>query len=97
MSRTSSEKRIVRHKRIRSTLSGTADRPRLAVYRSNASIYAQLIDDVSGNTLASASDVIEKSGTKMERAKNVGTTLAGAAKKLGITTCVFDRGGFLYT
>ena len=97
MTLTSSEKRIVRHKRIRSRISGTAVCPRLAVYRSNSAIYAQLIDDVAGKTLASAHDTAIKKGTKMERARLVGTDIAKKATTAGITTCVFDRGGFIYT
>ena len=97
MTLTSSEKRIVRHKRIRSRISGTAVCPRLAVYRSNSSIYAQLIDDVAGKTLVSAHDTAIKKGTKMERARLVGTDIAKKATAAGITTCVFDRGGFIYT
>jgi len=97
MTLTSSEKRIVRHKRIRSRISGTALCPRLAVYRSNSAIYAQLIDDVAGKTLASAHDTAIKKGTKMDRARLVGTDIANKATTAGITTCVFDRGGFIYT
>ncbi|MDQ5962785.1 MAG: large subunit ribosomal protein [Patescibacteria group bacterium] len=91
------EKRARLHKRIRSRVSGTADRPRLAVFRSNRYMYAQLIDDVNGVTVASASDIAVKGKqTKLERAKMVGTTLAENAKKLKITAVVFDRGGFAY-
>lgn len=89
-------KRLARHARIRSTLSGTAERPRLSVYRSNASMYAQLIDDVSGKTLVSASDIKSTQGTKSENAARVGAQIAEKALAMGIKTCVFDRGGFLY-
>ncbi|MFT7557724.1 MAG: large subunit ribosomal protein L18 [Planctomycetota bacterium] len=90
-------KRIRRHKRIRTQISGTSLRPRLVVFRSNKFVYAQLIDDVTATTLASASDIKVAKGTKMERAKTVGSEIASTAKKMGITTVVFDRGGFLYT
>ena len=91
------EKRARLHKRIRSRISGTAERPRLCVFRSNKYMYAQLIDDVKGVTLASASDIsVNDKLPKLERAKKVGTTLAENAKKLKITTVVFDRGGFSY-
>ncbi len=91
------EKRARLHKRIRSRVSGTAERPRLAVFRSNKYMYAQLIDDVKGVTLASASDItVTDKLPKLERAKKVGTELATNAKKLKITAVVFDRGGFSY-
>ena len=80
---------------IRKKVSGTSERPRLAVFRSNKEIYAQLIDDVAGNTLASASSADVK-GTKTEQATVVGKLIADNAKKAGIDTIVFDRGGFLY-
>lgn len=86
--------------RIRTKISGTATKPRLSVFRSNKDIYAQLIDDVSGMTLASANsrqkDVAAQAGTKTEKALSVGKVLAEKAKALGIETCVFDRGGYLY-
>ena len=90
-----------RHRRLRRTLSGTSERPRLAVFRSLTHIYGQIIDDVAGNTLAAASDVeaplrTGDAGTKSERAKRVGQELAARAKEKGITAVVFDRGGFLY-
>ena len=97
MSTTSRLKRITRHKRIRARVNGTASTPRLAVYRSNRSIYAQLIDDVAGKTLASAHDMEAKKGTKMDHARAVGAEIAQKASVLGIKSCVFDRGGFLYT
>ena len=80
---------------IRKKVSGTAERPRLAVFRSNKEIYAQLIDDVAGNTLASASSK-EAKGNKTEQAAAVGVLIAANAKKAGVETVVFDRGGFLY-
>lgn len=91
------QKRIRRHIRVRARVSGTATTPRLAVYRSNAQIYAQLIDDTTGKTLCSTSDMKMADGNKTERAMNVGKALAELATKQGITACVFDRGGFLYT
>jgi large subunit ribosomal protein L18 len=90
-------KRVRRHKKIRNRVSGTATTPRLSVFRSNVHIYAQLIDDVSGKTLASASDYAGKqSGTKTERAQEIGKEIAKQAQAQGITACVFDRGGFSY-
>jgi large subunit ribosomal protein L18 len=91
--------RIRRHRRVRKKVVGTADRPRLAVYRSNRHIYAQLIDDLAGRTLAAASDGDEGvpgEGTKTDRAKAVGSVLAGRAREAGIERVVFDRGGRLY-
>ena len=85
---------------IRKKVSGTSERPRLAVFRSNKQIYAQLIDDVAGNTLAAASSVDKslegKKITKIERASSVGKLIAVNAKTAGIDTVVFDRSGFLY-
>ena len=97
MTTTSAQKRTARHRRIRMRVTGTAERPRLSVYRSNASIYAQLIDDTTGLTLASAHDMEAKKGTKIEHARQVGEEIAAKATKAGIKTVVFDRGGFLYT
>jgi large subunit ribosomal protein L18 len=90
--------RIRRHKRVRKTLSGTAERPRLVVFRSNRGIEAQLIDDVAGKTLAASSSVGLKSlqGNKVDQAVEVGKSLAAAAKSAGIESAVFDRGGYLY-
>lgn len=90
--------RAVRHVRLRKKLSGTADRPRLAVYKSNKHISAQIIDDVKGHTLASASSLEkEVKGTdNNEGAKKVGQILAERAKQAGITSVVFDRGGNRY-
>ncbi len=91
------EKRARLHKKIRARVSGTAERPRLAVFRSNRYMYAQLIDDVLAVTVASASDIsLNDKVTKLERAKIVGKKLAEEAKKKNITTVVFDRGGFSY-
>ena len=92
------EARIRRHRRVRSKVQGTAERPRLAVFRSNRGIEAQLIDDVAGRTLASASWLALKSfkGSKSEQAAEVGKQLAASAAKAGIEACVFDRGGYLY-
>ena len=87
------------HKRIRKRLAGTQERPRLTVFRSLNHIYAQVIDDQQGHTLASAGS-IEKSlnakGGNVEGAKLIGKTLAGRAKEKGITKVVFDRGGYQY-
>ena len=88
--------REMRHKRLRAKISGTATRPRLAVFRSNSFIYAQLIDDVAGKTIAAADSRKEKSGTGVEKAKTVGATIAAKAKALTITEVVFDRGGNRY-
>ena len=90
------ESRTRRHGRIRTQVVGNASRPRLSVFRSNKFIYAQLIDDATGVTLAAASDVKGTKGKKTERAATVGTELAKAAKAKKIETVVFDRGGFLY-
>ena len=87
-----------RHRRIRGKVVGTAERPRLAVFRSNKGIFAQLIDDDSGRTLAGASwlGLGTFEGSKTEQAAEVGKAVAAAAKKAGIETVVFDRGGYLY-
>ncbi|GGE23826.1 50S ribosomal protein L18 [Psychroflexus planctonicus] len=94
------KRRLKIRKRIRKTISGDATRPRLSVYRSNKSVYAQLIDDVSGKTLASVSSFHlgkEAEGlTKVEQSKLVGKTLAEKALKLGVEKVSFDRGGYLY-
>ena len=91
------EKRVRLHTKIRSRVTGTAERPRLAVFRSNRYMYAQLIDDVLAVTVASASDIaVTGKMTKVERATSVGKKLAEEAKKKKITTVVFDRGGFSY-
>ena len=80
---------------IRKKVSGTLERPRLAVFRSNKEIYAQVIDDFAGNTLACASSADAK-GTKIEQATVVGKLIAENAKQVGVDTVVFDRGGFVY-
>ncbi len=91
------EKRARLHTKIRARVSGTEARPRLSVFRSNRYMYAQLINDVTGVTLVSASDLgVSDKVTKVERAKLVGKKLAGEAQKKQITTVVFDRGGFSY-
>ena len=94
------EMRKVRHARIRENLSGTSDRPRLCVFRSNANIEAQIIDDVKGTTLVSATSLDKelklKNGSNIEAAKVVGTEIAKRAKKAKISAVVFDRGGYLY-
>lgn len=83
--------------RIRGKISGTADRPRLTVFRSNKQIYAQVIDDVNGHTLASASSLkLEHKGPKKEIAAEVGTLVAKAALEVGVSTVVFDRNGYLF-
>ncbi|MEG0320845.1 MAG: 50S ribosomal protein L18 [Oscillospiraceae bacterium] len=90
--------RLQRHKRVRGKISGTPERPRLDVFRSEANIYVQVIDDVNGVTLASASS-LEKdfgTGTNCEAAKKVGLAVAERAKAKGISVVVFDRGGYLY-
>lgn len=94
--------RIRRHARVRKVVSGTAQRPRLSVFRSTTQIYAQVIDDQAGHTLVSASSVDGELREKMkglsktEQAKLVGQAVAQRAKEKGITTIVFDRGGFRY-
>jgi large subunit ribosomal protein L18 len=95
---TKREARLRRHRRVRAKVSGTAERPRLVVFRSNRGIFAQLVDDESGRTLASASwtAVGDAKGSKTEQATEVGKALAGAAKAAGIERAVFDRGGYLF-
>ena len=91
--------RIKRHKRVRGKISGTAERPRLCVFRSECNIYAQIIDDVAGNTLVSASTVekdFDGKGGNIEAAKKVGALIAERAVKKGIEEVVFDRGGYIY-
>jgi large subunit ribosomal protein L18 len=94
--KTKREARVRRHVRVRHKVSGTVERPRLAVYRSNRHIYAQLIDDVAGRTLVSAADVDVGGSGKTDAAKAVGAMIAQRANEAGITTAVFDRGGRLY-
>jgi large subunit ribosomal protein L18 len=96
---TTREARLRRHRRVRGKVRGTAERPRLAVFRSNRGIFAQLVDDDAGKTVAAASWVgLPKSfkGDKSEQASEVGKTLAAAAKKAGVEAVVFDRGGYLF-
>ena len=89
--------RIKRHKKIRRNLSGTEKTPRLCVFRSNMAIYAQLIDDVKGVTLASSSSLeLKLKNNNLEAASAVGKDIAEKAKKAKIKTVVFDRGGYLY-
>jgi large subunit ribosomal protein L18 len=93
------ESRQRRHARVRKSIGGTAERPRLAVFRSNRHIYAQVIDDVSGRTLAAAStldDEAVKQGKKADIAKSVGELIGKRAKQSGIDAVVFDRGGYQY-
>ena len=94
------EMRIERHKRIRKSISGNEERPRLNVFRSNANITAQIIDDEKGVTLVSAStlekDLKIANGGNIEAAKKIGAEIANRAKKAKITKVVFDRGGYLY-
>jgi large subunit ribosomal protein L18 len=95
--RTKREARIRRHLRVRKKISGTPERPRLSVFRSNRHIYAQLIDDLEGRTLVAASDrEVSATGTKTERARAVGKLIAERAKQAGIERAVFDRGGRRY-
>jgi large subunit ribosomal protein L18 len=84
------------HSRIRRKLAGTAERPRLNVYRSLNHIYAQVIDDQAGVTIASASTIKVKTGGNIAAAKEIGKTIAELAKEKGVTKVVFDRGGYLY-
>ena len=96
---TTREARLRRHRRVRGKIRGSAERPRLLVFRSNRGIFAQLVDDDSGRTLAASSWLdLPKSfkGSKTEQATEVGKALAAAAKKAGIEAVVFDRGGYLY-
>lgn len=89
--------RINRHTRIRAKIDGTAEKPRLVIYRSLSNHYAQLVDDVKHVTILSCNDLKSKDkGTKTERAKKVGMELAKLAKEKNITMCVFDRNGYKY-
>ena len=96
------EIRVKKHMRIRNRLSGTAERPRLAVFRSNNHMYAQIIDDTVGNTLVSASTLEKEIKAELEKTNNVdaaaylGTVIAKRALEKGISEVVFDRGGFIY-
>lgn len=89
-------KRVSRHKRIRAKVSGSASRPRLAIFRSNRFVYAQLIDDAIGKTLAAVDTRAVAGKTLTERAVAVGKTIADKAQSTGIKEVVFDRGGFRY-
>lgn len=96
--RSRNQSRVLRHDRLRKRVAGTPERPRLAVFRSNKHIYAQLIDDQAGHTLASAC-TLEKGidgASNKEGAKKVGAEIAKRAKEKGITQVVFDRGGYKY-
>jgi large subunit ribosomal protein L18 len=84
------------HDRIRRKIAGTSERPRLNVYRSMNHIYAQVIDDAAGVTIASASTIKSKTGGNVAAAKEIGKTIAERAKEKGVTKVVFDRGGYLY-
>ena len=95
----SNKQRLKRHKRVRAKISGTAEKPRLAVYRSNANISAQIIDDVKGVTLVSASTLektFEGLGSNKAAAREIGKIIAERAAAKGITEIVFDRGGYIY-
>jgi len=100
MALTKNERRLRIKSRIRKVVSGTTDRPRLAVFRSNKEIYAQVVDDVSGKTLAAASsrdkDILKSKGNKTELATLVGKAVGEKAIKAGVETISFDRGGYLY-
>ena len=97
-----SEVRVNKHRKLRNRFSGTAERPRLAVFRSNNHMYAQIIDDTVGNTLVAASTVEKAVSAELEKTNNVdaaaylGTVIAKRAIEKGINTVVFDRGGFIY-
>ncbi len=90
------ERRIKIKYRVRKNVNGTAERPRLSVFRSNKQIYVQVINDVTGTTLASASSLGLEAMPKIEQAQKVGALLAEKAKAAGITSVVFDRNGYLY-
>jgi large subunit ribosomal protein L18 len=100
----SQDQKVIRRQklrwRIRTKLHGTAQKPRLSVFRSNKDIYAQLIDDNNGTTLAAASsrekDIAAQGGNKVAKSLSVGKAIAQKAKALGIEACIFDRGGYLY-
>jgi large subunit ribosomal protein L18 len=98
MSLSTREARLRRHRRVRGKIRGTAERPRLVVFRSNRGIFAQLVDDAGGRTLASAqwTSLTGPGGNKTEQAREVGKTLAAKAQKSGIEQAVFDRAGYLY-
>jgi large subunit ribosomal protein L18 len=100
MALTKNEKRLRIKSRVRKVVSGTEDRPRLSVFRSNKEIYAQIVDDVNGKTIIAASsrdkDISSVKGNKIEIAALVGKSIAEKALKAGVDTISFDRGGFLY-
>jgi large subunit ribosomal protein L18 len=98
MKLTTEQKRKRRHRRVRGRVQGSAARPRLCVFRSSKGIYAQVIDDDAGVTLASASTLVldGASGSKSEKAAEVGKLVAQRAREAGIAKVVFDRGGYLY-
>jgi large subunit ribosomal protein L18 len=96
MKMTLTQKRVRRHKRIRARVAGTGELPRLAVFRSNKFMRAQLIDDTARKTLVGMTDQKGFKGTKTQRAHALGIAIGEAAKKQGITKVVFDRGGFRY-
>jgi large subunit ribosomal protein L18 len=103
MAKTRREARLSRHQRVRKTVIGSAARPRLAVFRSNVHIYAQIIDDATGHTLAAAGTIepsvresLNGKGSNMDAAKAVGTLVAERAKEKGVQSVVFDRSGYLY-
>lgn len=95
---TNRERRLRRRHRVRAKVSGTAERPRLSVYRSNRGIFAQLVDDVDGRTLAAANwtEPELRDLGRMEQARKAGELLASRAKQAGIEACVFDRSGYQY-
>jgi large subunit ribosomal protein L18 len=95
---TKPQRRLRRHRRVRARIRGSAERPRLSVYRSNRGVFAQLIDDDAGRTVASVSwtEPELRNLDSMEQAKRVGQLLAERAKGAGIETCVFDRGGYRF-
>jgi large subunit ribosomal protein L18 len=86
-----------RHKRVRAKVHGTKERPRFSVYRSNKYLHLQLVDDEAGKSIVGSRSDKVKGGTPLERAFNAGKEMAQLAKKEGINTVVFDRGGFMYT
>ncbi len=99
MSLNTREARVRRHRRVRKKVFGTPERPRLAVYRSNRHLYAQLIDDLGGRTVAAASTQdpdLASGGTPLQQAARVGRLVAQRALESGVSAAVFDRGGFLY-
>ena len=97
MTTNKSEKRTKRHSRIRARVTGTSERPRLAVFKSNSQLYAQVIDESTGTTLASAHSMKIVGKTPREKTEAVAREVAKVAQSKGVTSVVFDRGGFLYT